>query len=102
MKSSFEFRPFTANDWFAFAGAESFPPARAGIYSARIEPLIADIRVDDAEGSILVDASGVSIIYGEIDPITINFVGPDALRALATLRPETTLATLRALGGIEL
>lgn len=105
MKTPLNFRPFSANDWAYFSGAQNFArtiPAPAE--DPLVEPLITEIAVGLETAMIVVDPTGVEIVWVESESgedHTVRFSGPNALRALALLGAETTRGALLALGGIE-
>lgn len=94
------FRPFNGHDWHFFSGSEPFADGR--------DPSIAKLAVDGGEAYAILDATGLTLIFGECGEEEIRIPreedgeGPagdlvisDALDALG---PETTSIALEALG----
>lgn len=103
-------RPFKREDWFGFAGAESFEDGS--------DPLIGEIEVHDlGVGVVMLDAIGLSIcVYREPtaeayeneehpmpDEIMVMFESPFAARAVAALDEVegVSLDELLAMPGAE-
>jgi len=97
------YKPFSPSDWYGFAGAERFEDGA--------EPLLGELKVDDFDAIIIIDASGVHISWDvPVEPEddgtqheetltnTADFDAAHASRAVALLKSEMTTDSLRQLG----
>lgn len=83
--ASLTWRTFTREDWFGYAGAASFSDGR--------EPLVAELKVDGAHAVAVLDAEGLSILWGgteDEDGEAWWFGGVEAARLIALMGPEMT------------
>jgi hypothetical protein len=86
-------RPFSRCDWFGLAGAECFADGS--------DPLIGDLLIDGCDASVVLDATGLMLHWGNAHDAAIEVYWPtgDAGRVLALLPRCTSTAVIVALGG---
>lgn len=92
-----KWREFTKVDWYGMAGATSFP--------GDVEPLLADIQVNDQDAVVVLDANDVWIaVYDQQgnDIFDGGFATPaQGARFAATLKASYTTTELEAVGWVN-